>query len=337
MFTLSNDATGNAIFAYDRATDGSLTPQDVYFTGGIGTSSGLGNQGALAYSPSHKLMFAVNAGDGSVSTFVVHSDRTLMLLSKVASGGVRPVSVTTAGDLVYVLNAGGGGTAGNIAGFRIYPAGLGAISSSTRPLSADTTAPAQISFTLDGKVLVVTEKATNVIDTYVVDVDGRAGAPNVQASVGATPFGFAFGANGHLIVSEAFGGTANASAVSSYAISPSTGALTPVSSSVTTSQSAACWVVVRGSDAYVANTGSANLSSFSVGPSGAITLDGNGSSAPTGTGPTDMAITTGGEFLYVLDSGDDALSSYAIDASGALTAKPAYLGMPERATGLVAL
>ena len=85
-----------------------------------------------------------------------------------------------------------------------------------------------MSFDPRGETLVVTEKDTNLIDTYEVDPDtGLASGPNPQASAGATPFGFAFDKRGHLIVSEAFGGAADQSAVSSYAVDE--GVIDPIS------------------------------------------------------------------------------------------------------------
>ena len=64
-------------------------------------------------------------------------------------------------------------------------------------------------------MLVVTEKATNAIATYVVGQDGRPGAPAIHASSGATPFGFDFAGHDILVVSEASGGA------SSYALGQS--------------------------------------------------------------------------------------------------------------------
>lgn len=63
----------------------------------------------------------------------------------------------------------------------------------------------------------MTEKATQTIDTYVVGY-GYAIGPKVQASNGATPFGFRFGHDGRLYVSEASpapGFSVNATAVRS--------------------------------------------------------------------------------------------------------------------------
>ena len=111
------------------------------------------------------------------------------------------MSVTIHRDLVYVLNAG----SDNVSGFRLRPHGkLTPLVGSTRPLSGSGTGPAQVQFRPDGRVLVVTEKATNLIVTYAVDEDGRLGPPQLQASQGATPFGFAFGHRRQLFVSEAF-------------------------------------------------------------------------------------------------------------------------------------
>jgi hypothetical protein len=69
-------------------------------------------------------------------------------------------------------------------------------------------------------VIVVTEKATNNILVYTVEGCGYVDGPKVYASVGMTPFGFGFGKRSRLFVSEAFGGAPDASAVSSYIVSP---------------------------------------------------------------------------------------------------------------------
>lgn len=335
VYTLSNDSTSNAIYVYDRAADGTLTPRDAYATGGRGTGAGLGDQGALAWSPSKKLFFAVNAGDSSISMLALRSDGSLSLISKIASGGVDPVSVTVNGDYVYAVNTGDATHPANVSGFQIAEAGLLPVEGSTQALSAASPGPAQISFTPDGKLLVVTEKGTNQIDTFVV-TGGVAGTAHVHASAGMTPFGFAFGAGGQLIVSEAFAGADAASATSSYSLSPTDGALTPVSSSVASGQSAACWVAVAGTHAYVANAKSDNVTSYGVGANGALTLVGNGANGATAGGPVDMAVTSGGDFLYVLDGKAHAISAFAVGADGALAKKPDLTGVPATAVGLVA-
>src|SRR5204862_6994995 len=114
------------------------------------------------------------------------------------------------------------------------------------------------------RVLVVTEKNTNLIDTFRVGPEGRAGAVHTTPSSGATPFGFAVKGR-DVLVSEAFGGAAGASATSSYAVSPG-GEVRTVTASPPDGQSAACWVAALGNrpSVYVANTGSNDVSRYTV-------------------------------------------------------------------------
>ena len=232
VYIISNSASGNQVIAYARAADGTLTWKANYATNGVGISGLTGsNQGALVISEEGRWLIVVNAGSNDISVFSVNQ-KGLTLTDKVSSQGTMPISVTIQGNVVYVLNAGGSESTGNIAGFHLNDGQLSAISGSVQPLSG-VTAPAEISFNPRGKVLVVTEKSTSKIDTFLVNSEGVASAPNAQSSSGGTPFGFDFTPRGTLIVSEAAGGPSGTSAVSSYTISDS-GSLTTLSASVLT-------------------------------------------------------------------------------------------------------
>lgn len=337
VYTMTNDMTHNAAAVFSRDPDGTLTPLGHFFTGGRGTGGGLGSQGAVALSPGRWWLYVVNAGSNDISTFRVRDDG-LHLVGRVPSGGERPISVTVHGRLLYVLNAGG---AGNITGFHVAPGGqLHPLPASTRPLSGGATQPAQVSFSPDGSALVVTEKATNRIDTYLLDRWGRAGAPMVHASAGQTPFGFAFDLQGRLFVSEAFGGMPDASALSSYRVSDA-GHLQTISPSVRTTETAACWVVVTGDGryAYATNTGSSSVSGYRISSSGMITLlDADGVTGQTAAGsrPIDAALSRGSRFLYVLSAGTNDISAFAIGRDGALSPLGHVGGLPAGASGLAA-
>jgi len=237
---------------------------------------------------------------------------------------------------VYVLNAGG---TGNVTGFVLdHDDNLQPLASSTRPLSSSSADAAQVAFSPDGGLLVVTEKATNVIGTYTVGADGLATGPDAQPSAGATPFGFAFSRRGTLVVSEAFGGAADASALSSYQASP-VGALTAVSPSVGTTETAACWVVITGNGrfAFTSNTGSGSISGYGLSSAGELTLlDADGVTAATTAGPIDLALTRNDHFLYSLDSGTGTISAFRVGADGSLTPVPGASGLPAGANGLAA-
>jgi 6-phosphogluconolactonase len=222
VYTATNGAAGNQVLAYDRSADGALAFAGAFDTGGSGTGAGLGNQGGLRMTDDSKFLLVVNAGSNDVSVLRV-TLQGLEVTDRIGSGGLRPVSIAVSGRLVYVLNAGGSaGDVDNISGFRISRDGrLTPIAGSTRPLSDTSTAPAQIEFSPDGSLLVVTEKGPNTIGVYPVSATGLLGAGAFYASSGMTPFGFSFGKRSQLFVSEAWGGAPNASTVSSYDVSDS--------------------------------------------------------------------------------------------------------------------
>lgn len=338
LYTMTNGAAGNSILAFHRTAEGTLIPAGMFSTGGRGTGAGLGNQGGVVLTHDNRWLFAVNAGSDQVSVFRVRRIG-LVLTALVGSGGVQPISVTVHHDLVYVLNAGGAAKSKDgIAGFRLAPDGdLTAIAGSVRPLSAESTGPAQIGFSPDGNSLVVTEKGTNLIDVYAVGRDGRAGPPRSHQSAGKTPFGFSFGLRGQLFVSEAAGGATDASTVSSYKLTRS-GTLTPISAAVPSTETAACWLVVtkNGRFAYTTNTGSASVTGLAIQPTGKLTLlEPDGQSGRTGARPIDMGLSVGGRFLYTLNAGDASISGFRVmRGDGSLKPLPGIGKLPSGLNGL---
>src|SRR5215213_1032534 len=95
VYVLTNQAV-NAVAAFNRAPDGTLTPAGTFPTGGSGDpvaqpgdppTDPLASQGALILSENNHLLFAVNAGSNEVSVLAVGKGG-LTLVDKVASGGV---------------------------------------------------------------------------------------------------------------------------------------------------------------------------------------------------------------------------------------------------------
>ena len=339
LYTMSNAVEGNSVLMFNRLLNGKLTPAGEYSTGGLGTSGGLGNQGGLIIDPSKRWLFVVNAGSNDISIFSVE-ENSLTLVDVKHSGGDNPVSLAYSHNLLYVLNAGGSvNSVDTISGFYVDEDGiLSPIPGSIQLLSAASTSPAQISFNADGDVLVVTEKATDIIDTFVVDADGVAGPVSSFQSAGLTPFGFAIGKRNQVIVSEAAGGGADAGSVSSYRLSED-GNLTLVSGVVGTTETAACWAVVTndGRYAYVTNAGSGTISGYKVGFDGALTLlDANGVTGNAGnnSGPLDMVISPDGRNLYTLNGRSDTIGAFSIKEKGGLASLNSHNDVPAFANGL---
>ena len=328
VYALTNQAAGNAVAMYARGADGSLRWVGSVSTGGAGAGIGLGSQGAIALSDDGRWLAAVNAGSNDVSAFQV-SPAGLSLTSRVASGGVRPISLTVHDNVLYVLNAGG---EGNISGFNVGADGaLTPIPGSTRALSGTAVGPAEVAFTPDGARLVVTEKATSKIDVYAVGPDGLASLAVTTASAGGTPFGFAFGHRGELFVSQAAG------SASSYVIDGN-GDLTAANGAVLTHQGAPCWAVVtkNGKFGYTANAQGGSISGFAIANDGSIGLiDADGRTALVGGGNIDLAVSGNSRFLYQLN-GNRSISGFRIESDGHLTAVGNVAGLPASAVGLAA-
>ena len=333
VYVLSNQVAGNSVIEYARGVDGDLTIAGTFATGGNGTSGGLGSQGAVIIDQYERYLYAVNAGSNTITSFRIAAAGGLTLVGTVASGGTTPTSVTTFGRYLYVLNAGG---TGNITGFSVSDGVLSPLAGSTRDLSGSGTSPAQVSFAPDGRCLLVTERATNRIDLYQVGTDGLATGPSVTPAPGVTPFGFDFDRRGHVIVSEAFGGAVDGSAVSSLAV-PFIGGISVISASVPTTETAACWIAttVDGRFAYAGNAGG-SISGFSIATDGTITLITPGGKTATGAaGLTDLADSRDSRFLYAR-TGNGTVSGFVIASNGSLTPLAPAPGLPAGAAGITA-
>jgi 6-phosphogluconolactonase len=331
VYTSTNSASGNRVLALDRSGSGALSPDGSFATGGTGTGSGLGSQGAVALSTGGRFLYVVNAGSDSISTFSVRP-HGLRLTDLTSSGGDQPISLTVHGGLLYALNAG----SGTISGFSRHGGELTPLAGSTEPIGGS--GPAQVEFSNDGGELVVTNKNTNTIDTFVVGSDGTPGPAQSQPSEGDTPFGFDFDKRGHLIVSEAFGGAAGASAVSSYSLD-SSGLLTTISPSVPDNEAAACWIAVtkNGRFVYTTNTGSGSISSYALGHDGSLgLLEQIAANTGAGSAPTDMAQTSSSRVLFALLPGTGQVAAYRVASDGGLTPVDQAGGVPASASGLAA-
>ena len=335
VYVQTNDAQKNEIVAYRRESDGSLSKIGSFETGGSGTGKPhLPSQSSIVLSGDGAWLLVANGGSDTISLFAVEPDG-LRLADAVPSGGGTPTSVAVSGSLVYVAN----NADANVTGFRIAADKLEAISGSTRSLSGDGADPAQISFSPDGKTLVVTERGSNTISAFAIDEQGYASGPSTIASAGETPYGFGFTSAGTLVVTEAFGGAKGKAAASSYAVIEP-GRLSPVSASVADTRSEVCWAAVAkdGRFVYVTNFGDGTISSYAIAADGTIELAEAvaGSTRLGEPGVRDEAISEDGRFLYALDADTQMVHGWRIDADGQLSEVGAADGLPSTVAGLAA-
>jgi len=323
VYTMTNGASANAVLAFRRAADGSLTSIGTVPTGGRGTGGTvdpLQSQYALLLDGGHRLLFAVNAGSDDVSAFRVAHDGSLEFADRAGSGGDLPVSLATRGRFLFVLNAGDN----TVSGLRVDPRGkLIPIPHSTRSLAPGAAGASTIHFTPDGAWLVVTERGANRIETFPVAANGRPGEPVVTASNGATPFGFDVTPGGHPIITEAAGAAPNG-AVSSYAIAAS-GVLNVITPSLDAGGKATCWLILTadGALAFAANSASNAIAALRVADDGVVTLL-DAQAGPTGAGstPLDLDLAAGDRFLYALEAGSGNIAAFEVGGTGTLSGRP---------------
>jgi len=345
LYAATNAITGNAIRTFHRAPDGQLTLVGDTPTGGTGSGTFESSANGVVLggvagesSPNNligaeKFLFAVNTGSSSVSVFRTDGD-ALQLVSN-APTGPHPLSVTVNRGLVYVLNGGttnGTGVPSSITGYRLSADGaLTPIPGSTRPVAGGAISGAtQVSFNPAGTVLVVTEKQSNTISSYTVGDDGVANGPianqNAAGSVG--PFGFTYTRTGKLLTAQNFGGAAGQGGAASFDVARN-GTLTPITpTTVRNGQSDTCWFVLTDNQrfGFLTNAQSNDISSYTVGPRGELTLL-QGDAAHTdevfpAVGPSilpgDLTLSRDSHYLYERNVMDGDVNAYAVDADGHL-------------------
>lgn len=377
LYVLSNVATANSVLVFNRADDGTLTFLQEASTGGLGSGAGelppplppfpgpipLDSQDALVKTGDGRFLIAVNAGSNDLSVLAITRDG-LKLTDRVPSNGSFPVSVTEHNGLVYVANAGQTpdefpGAVPSITGFRLNQDGkLHQISGSKRIVGGANASAADLLFSPDGRVLVMTELNGNNVDVFRVGEDGRTLDETTMPANSRTPFGAQF-TRGNILALVETNDTSrrlavnNETSASSYRLA-SDGTLVPVSKAVLSGETAACWIrfTPDGRFAFAINAGSGSISTYGMSATGELTLV-NSKTVDTGgpfSLPIDSDITADGKFLYVIAALDGLngvpkiplpdtaanLQIYSIGNDGSLTLVSKTTGIPYVAEGIVA-
>jgi 6-phosphogluconolactonase len=337
VYVNDNTAGTNTIAAFDRHADGALTPAagSPFSAGGAGTGSGLASQGAIQRDG--RYLLAVDAGSNQVSVLRIRAGGALVRVgTPVWSHGVQPVSIAAQGHLVYVANAGNGGS--NYTGFRLTDTGrLRHIRRSTFRLP-DGSQPGDVLLNSAGTKLAGTRVGTSLIDSFRVRTDGRlAPAPGSPfAAQGPGPFGSEFRPTNpsQLYVSNAHGGT-NAGTVSAFRVSFD-GTLHSIGASpFADHQTAPCWVEISHDGRYLftVNTAVPSISSYRIGRYGRLhLLTSTGFRDPTGLAPLDARLSPGGHSLWVVDSGTGMVSGFRVNGGSLSEIGSSPTSLPAGAT-----
>jgi hypothetical protein len=367
VYVESNDPNGNAVFAFRRQGDGTLTPLpgSPFATGGLGISPtfDLGpfdsDQEVIA-NPEHTLLFAVNGGSDTIAVFHINSNGSLTPVagSPFFSGGSNPVSVGLADDTLCVVNKDqnpnhNGMFLPNYTTLRVSEQGrLTQVPGSTVFVDAGSS-PSQALTAPGPRLLFGADFMGGLLRSFKIHGNGRLSPVEAQPLppalfAGAPPFPLGLAVHPrHPLLYVGFV-TINRMGVYHYSKG---GGLTFLRS-VPNSGHAICWVLANrdGSRLYTTNTGDNSVSVYDttkIGPTEPVevqkvTLKGMGNAFQLALDPT-------GQFLHVvtqrasaaLPDSANAVHVLRVDGDGRLTevtSSPTVLPVSEgaRPQGVVA-
>ncbi len=252
----------------------------------------------VAVSPNGQNLYDANYQSGTVSTFTIGAGGVLTQQGTgITSGSSGPgwVAVSPNGQNVYVTNYSGGtvSTFSMGTGGTLTPQG-----SPVSTGSGNGSEPENLAISPNGQDLYIANHADGTVSTFSI---GSGGALTVQGapvpsgtSIGSGPEGIAVSPSGaNLYVTNESEGTVSAFAIGSGGALTAEGSSSPISGTATSSQPFGAAVSPSGQDLYVANFALGSVSTFSIGPGGALTAQGvpvlSGSSI--GSGAYELAVS----------------------------------------------
>lgn len=327
LYAQTNESN-NAIVHLTRAADGTITLKNRTLSGGAGLNgvkpgatspvpNSLVSQNSVVVSDDKTTLFAVNAGDASVSVFAIDQksgDLTLKKSTKLQ--GATPTSLAVRNGVVYVLFQSG---AQQLGAYSLQADGA-LLQMGLYSLPAASNTPTQVVVSPDGKfVLASAGTGSNIVASFPLNSNGSLGTLVVNSSGINTPFAGAFATSTVYLSSDIAG-----KALASYSFTAS-GVLSLIGS-VASGEAAPCWLAItpNGKYAYVGN-GAGSISSYAVAGNGTLTLLNAKAAFEAGviTGINSVSgdswISADGKFLYADYLGDDKVVAYSIGADGAIT------------------
>lgn len=387
FFVVTNNTDQNSIIGYQAGATGDYQFHGEFPTGGTGTgdleipdlkkdpSHPLANgddplisANSLAMSDDGNFLAVVNPGDATISLMSVAEDSTLSVVNTLEAPDRFPVSLAFHQDMLAVAAVGTNNGAGSVGMYKIVDGRLESVANSRRDLAAR---PSTISFSGDGRYVVVNELVTGKIKIFGVNEGFLSAEPVSQidsprdddARFQAIPVGFAisgntiamsearfltpdFGlrdGNGEVVLSPLY--SWQTGSLSTYDLSPD-GALTLISGDVLTGPSieggeiANCWVTIShdGKILWAANALSSSISSFRIRSNGTAAL----LNAQAFKDPkenlffSDIEASADGREIYQLVGNRGEVMVFDIQTNGDLIHKQTLDGLPELGTyGLV--
>lgn len=315
VYTMTNNTASNAVLAFKRAADGSLTVAGTYKTGGKGIAGDIDDQHSLRTSGD--FIFAANPGSNDISVFK-KAMKGLEKVGQYPSGGLNPVSIAISGSTLVVANQAVKEGTPNLATFKIGQDGSLKMMGMMKSNFKDGAGPADVDFAPDGKMLAVTygyqAENTSMVATFNLDDKGMLSKLSEAAAYG--PVGLSWNPNGNRIYVSTF----RSASILSFEVGQNGKLMEP--QMLKDTEAAACWTLVNaaGDRLYVANFVSNSISIYSLDEKGdAKFMSAIKRPTVSGNDTKDLALSEDGKFLYVLGSTSKRIDAFKVGEDGGLS------------------
>jgi len=309
-FAYVANAGGNTVSAYTIAA-GALTHIGVDVSTGQGPAS-------VAVDPTGSFAYVANQSDGTVSAYTIGSGGALTQVGSAISAGTPSsgtisVTVDPSARFVYAAN----NASGDVATFAITPATGGLVTDGGNVTSGS--APFCIAVDPTGRFAYVVNQSGASVAAF--NIDPTTGALSIigtsNAATGNSPVSVAVDPSGNFVyVTNEDDNTVSAFLINTGSGS-SMGAVSPIGSGTVDAGTAPHAVAVdpTGKFVYVANDGSNDVWTYTIGSSGALTAVGTGILTGTATAPRSVAVDTSGTFVYAANSAtaSDSVTVFSIN------------------------
>ncbi|ALF53804.1 hypothetical protein ACX27_14635 [Nostoc piscinale CENA21] len=335
VYTQSNIPTPNAnsILGFRRDALGMLTPLSTPFfpTGGAGFPNAsivgrgpffitaFASDQEVIVNPEKTRLFAVNSGSNTIAVFDIHQDGSLSPVegSPFPSGGVQPVSLGLAGDILTVVNQNllpqipsqeASDSLPNYTTFRVTPKGrLIPIPNSTASVPRGSL-PTQALISPNKRLLFGMDGGTGLLRSYQILPNGRLqqspSSPQQlpPAAFPPNPIGLTLGLQVHPRRPILYVGFTLSNQLGVYSYEPD-GDL-HLLRTVPNSGRAICWLVTNraGTRLYTTNPGDNSVTVYDIGrdPSTPVEIQRVVLRGEMGTGTAQLALDSTESFLHVV-------------------------------------
>ena len=232
-------------------------------------------------------------------------------------------------SVLYVANQ----TSNDVSAYLIS-AVTGALTAAPGGAVAAGTAPSAVTVSPNGSFAYVTNSGSNNVSAYTINATtGALTTVGAAVAAGTAPRAAVVSPNGAFL----FVANQGSNNISVYTIDSGTGAVTALLGGTGNPFAAGTapvgiTITPNGSFVYAANSGSNNISAFSVNiGTGALTglAGGIGNPFAAGTTPAGITLTSNASFVYVANGGSNNVSAYTLDSgTGVLTALAGGVGNP---------